>query len=221
MLNILALVVLGTIMLATVGLFQGNEEQLVLFTVGPLVLVLVVLGAPVLVQRARGLDSPWARRAIALARAGLVQVRRGLSIFRSPRLAARAVVAQLGAWAVQWMACYVLLVALGLNGEAGIGAAAAVLFAVNVSAVLPALPSNLGVFQAACVAVLAVYGVGQTDALAYGIVLQALEIATALALGMPALLREGLSWRDMRVRALNAAPVELRGGSGRPAETRA
>ncbi len=34
------------------------------------------------------------------------------------------------------------------------GAAAAVLFAVNITAVLPATPANLGVFQAACAAVL-------------------------------------------------------------------
>ena len=66
-----------------------------------------------------------------------------------------------------------------------------------------ATPSNLGVFQAACVAVLSAYGVGKTDALAYGIVLQAVEIATALAMGMPALVREGMSWRDMRLRALH------------------
>jgi hypothetical protein len=26
---------------------------------------------------------------------------------------------------------------------------------------------------------------------------------------MPALLREGMTWRDMRLRALHAAPVEL------------
>ena len=59
------------------------------------------------------------------------------------------------------------------------------LFAVNVTAALPATPSNLGVFQAACVAVLSAYGVGKTDALAYGIILQAVEIATAVAMGMP------------------------------------
>jgi phosphatidyl-myo-inositol alpha-mannosyltransferase len=55
--------------------------------------------------------------------------------------------------------------------------------------------------------------VGHTDALAYGIVLQAVELATAVALGLPALLREGMSWRDMRLRALHAAPVELRAGA--------
>jgi phosphatidylinositol alpha-mannosyltransferase len=27
---------------------------------------------------------------------------------------------------------------------------------------------------------------------------------------MPALLREGMSWKDMRLRALHTAPVELR-----------
>jgi len=103
----------------------------------------------------------------------------------------------------------VLLVALGLDDRAGLGAAAAVLFAVNVTAALPATPSNLGVFQAACVAVLSAYGVGKTNALAYGIILQAVEIATALAMGMPALVREGMTWRDLRLRTLYAAPVEL------------
>jgi phosphatidylinositol alpha-mannosyltransferase len=114
------------------------------------------------------------------------------------------------------VSCYVLLVALGL-GHAGMGAAAAVLFAVNVTAVLPATPSNLGVFQAACVAVLhGAYGVGTADALGYGIVLQAVEIATAVAMGTPALLREGLSWKDVRLRALHAAPVQLASAPRRP-----
>ena len=120
---------------------------------------------------------------------------------------------------MQWIACYVLLVALGLDEHAGIGAAAAVLFAVNVTAALPATPSNLGVFQAACVAVLSAYGVGKTDALAYGIILQAVEIATAVAMGMPALVREGMTWKDLRLRALHASPVQL--PSGETAESEA
>ena len=36
-----------------------------------------------------------------------------------------------------------------------------------------------------------------------------MEIATALAMGMPALVREGMTWKDLRLRALHAAPVEL------------
>ena len=56
---------------------------------------------------------------------------------------------------------------------------------------LPATPSNVGVFQAACLVVLAAYGVGAGPGLAYGIILQAVEVLTALALGVPALLRRG------------------------------
>jgi phosphatidyl-myo-inositol alpha-mannosyltransferase len=104
----------------------------------------------------------------------------------------------------------VLLAALGLDGQADLGAAAAVLFAVNVTAVLPVTPSNLGVFQAACVAVLVgAYHVAPAQALGYGIILQAVEIATAVVLGGPALVKEGLSWREVRLRALHTSPVSL------------
>ena len=76
---------------------------------------------------------------------------------------------------------------------------------------MPATPSNVGVFQAACVAVLTgAYGVSTADALGYGIVLQAVEIATAVVMGMPALLNEGLSWREVRLRALHSTPVRLK-----------
>ena len=57
--------------------------------------------------------------------------------------------------------------------------------------------------------VLGAYGVGQADALAYGIILQAVEIATAFIMGAPALVKEGLSWREIRLRALHATPVTL------------
>jgi phosphatidylinositol alpha-mannosyltransferase len=56
----------------------------------------------------------------------------------------------------------------------------------------------VGVFQAACLVVLAAYGVGGGPGLAYGILLQAVEVLTALLLGIPALLREGLTWQDIR-----------------------
>jgi phosphatidylinositol alpha-mannosyltransferase len=51
--------------------------------------------------------------------------------------------------------------------------------------------------------------VSSADALGYGIILQAVEIATAIIMGTPALLKEGLSWRDVRLRAMNSAPVQL------------
>ena len=158
-LNLVALVILGIVMFSTIGLFQGNEDKLVAATIAPVILIAVLLAAPALLRRGRPSRFVRLRNAIALARGALVQVRSGLQVFRNPRLGAWATVTQLTAWGVQWIACYALLVALGLDERAGIGAAAAVLFAVNVTAVLPATPSNLGVFQAACVAVLSAYGV--------------------------------------------------------------
>jgi phosphatidylinositol alpha-mannosyltransferase len=208
LLNLVALVILGSIMFATVGLFQGHEKALVVATMLPIVLLAGVLTAPMLLRRGKPSRFARAQQALLKARAALVLVRRGLQVFRRPKLGAWATFTQILAWGVQWFACYTLLVALGL-GHVGVGAAAAVLFAVNVTAALPATPSNIGVFQAACVAVLAAYGVNHTDALAYGIILQAVEIATAFAMGMPALVREGMSWKDLRLRALHSSPVEL------------
>jgi phosphatidylinositol alpha-mannosyltransferase len=82
---------------------------------------------------------------------------------------------------------------------------------VNLSAILPATPSNVGVFQAACIVVLAAYGVGAGTALAYGIILQAVEVVTALALGIPALLGEGLTWRDIRRAGSERSSADLAG----------
>jgi phosphatidyl-myo-inositol alpha-mannosyltransferase len=209
LLNILALVVLGAVMFKTVGLFQGNEDALVVATIAPVVILALVLSAPWLLRRGKPSRFQRVQQAAALVRGAMLQVRLGLQVFRKPKLGSWAAVMQLTAWGIQWLACYALLVALGLDDQAGLGAAAAVLFAVNVTAALPATPANLGVFQAACVAVLSAYGVGKTNALAYGIILQAVEIGTALAMGMPALVREGMTWRDLRLRALHAAPVEL------------
>jgi phosphatidyl-myo-inositol alpha-mannosyltransferase len=220
LMNLFALSVLGTVMFATVGLFNGNEDALVVATIAPVVVLALVLSLPWLLRRGRPTRFQRLQQAAAAIRRAMTQVRLGLQVFRRPRLGTWALLMQLLAWGIQWVACYTLLVALGLDSHAGMGAAAAVLFAVNVTAALPATPSNLGVFQAACVAVLSVYGVGKTDAFAYGIVLQAVEVCTALALGMPALVREGMTWRDLRLRALHAAPVQL-GGRGEAAEAEA
>jgi len=205
LLNIVALTLLGAIIVSSTDLFHSSTEKLFVFSLVPLALLVVVLVAPVLMRR-NG-NERFARIGSALHSA-LLQVRAGLTVFRRPRYGVVAGAAQLGAWAIQLAACAALLVALGLPG--GIGAAAAVLFAVNVTAVVPATPSNIGVFQLAVISVLHTgWGITAADALAYGVILQAVEIATAVTLGLPALVREGLTWSDLRVQALLASPVRL------------
>ncbi len=202
LINLLALAILATITLTSVQLLDhtGLSGLLGVLIVPLAICLLVILGPRLLrlAQRARSRRISLA--ALALARM-LRLARQGLAAFATPRHGVPAVLAQLFAWTLQWLACYAVLLALGLQSHGGLAAAAAVLLAVNVSAVLPATPSNVGVFQAACLVVLAAYGVGAGPALAYGIILQAVEIITALALGLPALLGEGMTWRDMRSRA--------------------
>jgi phosphatidylinositol alpha-mannosyltransferase len=207
MLNLVALVLLGVIIVSTTPLFHSGTKQIFAFSLVPLLILIVVLVAPLLMRR-NG-NGRLARVGANVHRA-LLQVRAGLAVFRDPRYGPAAAAAQLTAWAIQLAACWALLYALGLDGQAGIGAAAAVLFAVNVTAVVPATPSNIGVFQLAVISVLHTgFSISTADALAYGVILQGVEIATAVALGLPALVREGLTWSDLRVQAVSAAPVRL------------
>src|SRR3954447_9150450 len=216
LINLFALVILGAVMFSTIGLFAGRQRALLWYGLAPIGVLLVVLVAPALIRSGRPARSRW----VAQGREAVARVRTGLAVFARPREGSIAISMQLLAWAVQWVSCYVLLVALGLEHRADLGAAAAILFAVNVTAVLPVTPSNLGVFQAACMAVLVgAYGVAPAQALGYGIILQAVEVATAVIMGGPALVKEGLSWREVRLRALHSAPVSL--SSQNPAEAEA
>jgi phosphatidylinositol alpha-mannosyltransferase len=210
LLNLLALTILGAVTLSRVSVLDGHDRDLVLVALAPLAALLCVMAAPVLIPPSAVSRFKRLQGALIAARRSLLRLRQGLSVFRQARPAALATAAQLGAWALQWLSCWLLLMALGLDSRAGADAAAAVLFAVNVTAVIPATPANVGLFQAACVAVLAgAYHVSTPEAIAYGIVLQAVEVATALIMGLPALLNEGLSWREVRLRTMHAAPVRL------------
>src|SRR6185312_1472489 len=117
--NIVALILLGVIIVSTTPLFHESTKQIFLFSLVPLILLLVVLIAPVVMRR-NG-NGRIARIGATIHRA-LVQVRAGLTVFRDPRHGIAASAAQLGAWAIQLAACWALLFALGLDHQAGIGA---------------------------------------------------------------------------------------------------
>jgi phosphatidylinositol alpha-mannosyltransferase len=212
-LNVVALMILGGIMFSAVSVFAGHQDALLAVAIAPAVLLAVVVAAPALL-RGRALSNRVklepVRTFVAQARGALQRVRAGLVVFKRPRLGAVATAGQLGAWAMQCVSCYLLLIALGLDTKTGIAAAAGVLFAVNVTAVIPATPANLGVFQAACAAVLhAGWHIPYGDGVAYGVILQAVEVATAVLMGGPALLKEGMSWREIKLRAMHTTPVKL------------
>jgi phosphatidylinositol alpha-mannosyltransferase len=197
LINLLALAILASVTFGSIPV-HGRFAAILAVAAVPLALCALVLLGPGLWRLGRRSRSLRLRLAAASIARLLGLARQGLAVFVTPRHGIAAVAAQLCAWMLQWLACYAILLALGVPAHPLLVAAAAVLLAVNVSAVLPATPSNVGVFQAACLVVLAAYGVGAGQAIAYGIVLQAVEVLTALALGVPALLGEGLTWRDIR-----------------------
>jgi phosphatidylinositol alpha-mannosyltransferase len=210
LLNLLALLALGGVMISTAR-FDGHGWQVLLVVaLIPVAAIMLALLGPVLVGPGAASRAERMRIALAAVRPSLPRLREGLHPFRHARSGAAAAGLQVVAWGLQWVSCWLLLMALGLDLQAGAGAAAAVLFAVNVTAAVPVTPANVGVFQAACAAVLVgAYHVSAPEAIAYGIVLQAVELASALIMGLPALINEGLSWREVRLRAMHAAPVSL------------
>jgi phosphatidylinositol alpha-mannosyltransferase len=198
LINLLALAILAGIAIASLALIRGHATALIAAGSVPLAVVALVVAGPALLVRAKRSRHAHLSGIVRWLSDQITQVRRGLRVFTQARLGAGAIVAQLAAWAVQTLAAYAVLHALNLHDKAGLAAAAAILLAVNLTALVPVTPSNIGIFQAATVAVLAAYGVDAADGLAVGILLQAVEIATAVVLGVPALLGERTSINDIR-----------------------
>jgi phosphatidylinositol alpha-mannosyltransferase len=197
LLNLVALVVLGAAVIAATGLLSPGLGALIGIGAPVAIAALTVAGPGLLVRMSRH-GPPRLRTAVGRVALELGRIRTGLRVFRRPRPWLLAALPQFAAWGLQVASCYAVLCALDLQGGAGWTAAAAVLVAVNVTAVVPVAPSNVGVFQVACVAVLSGFSVSRSDALAYGIVLQLIEVVTAVVLGLLALAGEGLSWNQLR-----------------------
>ena len=208
LINLLALAILAMVTLLGAAISGARAEAIIGVVAVPAVIVAIVLLGPRALDRASISKIGWLRRAATRIGHQLGHFRQGLVVFKRPRAAVHAGGTQLAAWALQLFACYSVILSLGLEHEAKLVAAAAVLLAVNVTAIVPVTPSNVGVFQAACIAVLVPFGVSASQGLAYGLILQAVEIVAAVVLGVPALLREGLSVSELRRKAVEVEEAQ-------------
>ena len=196
LLNLIALALLTAAALRGVRALHPGSAALIAALAVPLIAAaLLLVGRPLARASLR-----WhrLRRAGTWAARQLDALRTGIAVLRSRRHGAVIAAVQLAAWALQLLAAYALILALRL--PVGLDVAAALLVAVNVTAIVPVTPSNVGIFQATCIAVLSAYGVPAAQGLAYGLILQAAELATAIALGLPAVLAEGVSVRALFAR---------------------
>ena len=216
LLNLLALSILGGVTLSSVSVLDGHDRSLLLVALAPLVALLAVLLAPVIIPSAAdrsqiGQRSRRLQTLLTSVRRSLLRLRDGLRVFRQPRRAALATVVQLGAWALQWMSCWLLLMALGLDSHAGVAARRRGAVRRQRHRRHPRharqrrrLPGRM---RGRARRRLPRLHPRTPSPMASSFRL--VEVAAALIMGLPALLNEGLSWKDVRLRTMHATPVRL------------
>lgn len=114
------------------------------------------------------------------------------------------------AWLIQLAAAWAALQAFHLGG-AGLRAAALVIVLTNLIGLVPITPGNVGTFQAAALAALAVSGVAAGPAVAYALGLQGMQLVVATVAGLASLSLQDLTLSDLRGRSLQAASLLYHG----------
>jgi uncharacterized membrane protein YbhN (UPF0104 family) len=121
----------------------------------------------------------------------VVMGRQGLAVLKAPLPLAGAVFLQCCGWLMQLLAVDAAMQAFDI--DAPLPAAGLVLVLMNVATIVPLWPGNVGLVQAAVALPLRNYGVPYATGFAYGLALQAIEMACGVGLGLLALAREGIS----------------------------
>ena len=127
----------------------------------------------------------------------LVMARTGLSVLKAPVPLAGAILLQCLGWLMQLFAVWAAMKAFEI--DAPLPAAGLVLVLMNIATIVPLWPGNVGLVQAAVAIPLRNgYGVPVATGFAFGLALQALEMACGVGLGLLALAREGISLAVLR-----------------------
>ena len=123
---------------------------------------------------------------------------------------------QAASWLVQLGAAWAALQAFHLGGV-GLRGAALVLVLTNLIGLVPITPGNLGTFQAAAVAALAVSAVASGPAIAFALGLQGMQLAVGVVAGLVSLSLQDLTLADLRGRSRRAAALLAQGEAVRAA----
>jgi glycosyltransferase 2 family protein len=120
----------------------------------------------------------------------------GFSFLRRPASAVAAVLLTLVSWLLIAFSFWLCLVGFdfGLGFEAGL----LVVVAVNLAMILPSGPAAVGVFEAATLVALAVFGVDRSSAFSYAIVVHALNVIPFILVGYLVLHRHAMAVRRGR-----------------------
>jgi uncharacterized protein (TIRG00374 family) len=139
----------------------------------------------------RILPARFGARVLGVARA-LVD---GMRVLGDPRLAAAVFLVSLTLWFLPILSSWIMTRAFAM--EVPFNAALVVFIFIGFGTALPQAPGMIGTYQYACVLALGLFGVPQPEALAYGLVLNAVQFSTLVAQGLVALPLAGVSVRDV------------------------
>ena len=120
----------------------------------------------------------------------------GMRILPNTRLLASVAVLSIGLWFLPILSSYVIIRAFGF--AVPFTAALIVFIFIGFGTALPNAPGMIGTYQYACVLALGLFGVPQAEALAYGLVLNALQLLTIVAQGVVAWPLAGVTFDDFR-----------------------
>jgi uncharacterized protein (TIRG00374 family) len=130
----------------------------------------------------------------------------GMRVLPDGRLLLSVFVVSIALWSLPILSSWVIIRAF--NFAVPFNAALIVFIFIGFGTALPNAPGMIGTYQYACVLALGLFGVPQADALAYGLVLNALQLLTIIAQGLVAYPFTGISVDDFR-RARGELAAEL------------
>jgi uncharacterized protein (TIRG00374 family) len=172
---------------------RGAVVPAVAFVALALVIVLIWRKGEAVVERraARWLPERFRARVVGVARA-LVD---GMRVLGHPALVVAVFAVSILLWSIPILSSWVMIRAFHL--AVPFNAALIVFIFIGFGTALPQAPGMIGTFQYACILALGLFGVPQPQALAYGLVLNALQLSTLVAQGLVALPLAGVSVRDL------------------------
>ena len=182
---------------------RGAAVPAVAFVALALVIVLVWWKGEAVVERrvARWLPERFRARVVGVARA-LVD---GMRVLGHPALVGAVFAVSILLWSIPILSSWVMIRAFHL--AVPFNAALIVFIFIGFGTALPQAPGMIGTFQYACILALGLFGVPQPQALAYGLVLNALQLSTLVAQGLVALPLAGVSVRDLLRASRDDAPA--------------
>ncbi len=128
----------------------------------------------------------------------------GMSILPNRLLLLSVFLVSLALWFLPILSSYVTILAFGF--DVPFSAAVVVFIFIGFGTALPNVPGMFGPYQYACILALEMFGVARADALAYGLVLNAIQFLTLIVQGLVALPLADVRFTDLF--AAGEAPAE-------------